>query len=91
MIDKTGIEIRNNVEVKLVESLDSFPFTIENLIIIIPINSIKVVKDIETIAKVGFSYDAEPVLIIIFVKYKDKTSQIRFIEISVIVQTTESK
>ncbi|MFC6347578.1 hypothetical protein [Vagococcus carniphilus] len=85
------MEIKNSVEVRLVDSLELFPFTIENFIIIIPINSINVVNVIDTIAKVGLSYVAESVLIIIFVRYSDNTSHIKFIEMSVIVQTTESR
>jgi hypothetical protein len=55
MIERTGIEIKNNVEVKLVDSFDSFPLTIENFIMMIPINSIRVVNVIETMANLGLS------------------------------------
>ncbi|EFU10708.1 hypothetical protein HMPREF9517_02719 [Enterococcus faecalis TX1341] len=86
-----GIGNKNTINDKFVDNSDFASLTIENLSMTIQATPIKVVIVIEVMKKVGLSWDVNSAFKIIFVKCNDNTSQIKFIDISVIVHTAESR
>ena len=91
IIDSMGIGNKITINDKFVDNSDFASLTIENLSMTIQATPIKVVIVIEVMKKVGLPQDVNSAFKIIFVKCNDNTSQIKFIDISVIVHTAESR